>query len=66
MSVFNALMLAISVAMLVIEILKFNQKNNRLNFGGLRLFLTKKLATVLSGLWRRVVLSHGSFSMLSL
>ncbi len=66
MSVFNALMLAISVAMLVIEILKFNQKNNRLNFGGLRLFLTKKLATVLIGLWRRVVLSHGSFSMLSL
>ncbi len=63
MSVFNALMLAISVAMLVIEILKFNQKNNRLNFGGLRLFLTKKLATVLSGLWRRVVLPHDSFSM---
>lgn len=39
MSVFNALMLAISVTMLVIEILKFNPKNNRLNFGGLRLFL---------------------------
>ncbi|MGK4034629.1 putative holin-like toxin [Pediococcus acidilactici] len=30
MSVFQALTLAISFALLVIEILKFNQKNNRL------------------------------------